>query len=138
MLVLHGGRSESTAPVWPAQLAYLRMLPFLRAAHATVSGSGAAVWLLRNRVRGWNEPALDPVRDGAWALAEAERRHPGAGVVLVGHSMGARAALRLAGTDSVRAVCALAPWIERKDPVDQLARRRVLVVHGAAEGVCDI
>ncbi|GAA2358470.1 alpha/beta hydrolase [Saccharopolyspora halophila] len=135
VLVLHGGRAQSTDPVRPAQLAYRRMLPFARAAHRAVAVEGAAVWLLCNRVRGWNEPALDAVVDASWALREVERRHPGAGVVLVGHSMGGRAALRLAGSGPVRAVCALAPWTEPRDPVAQLAGRQVLLLHGDRDRV---
>ncbi|NHD16174.1 MULTISPECIES: alpha/beta hydrolase [unclassified Actinopolyspora] len=135
VLVLHGGRAADTTPARTTQLAYLRMVPFARAVHADVSGEGTAVWLLRNRVRGWNDPAMDPVRDARWALAEIERRHPGAGVVLLGHSMGARAALRIAGSNAVRAVCALAPWAEEQDPVEQLAGRRVGIVHGTDDHV---
>lgn len=135
VLVLHGGRAVDTAAVRPTQLAYLRMLPFMRTVHDAVDRAGAAVWLLRNRVRGWNEPALDPVHDARWALAEVQRSHPRAGIVLLGHSMGARAALRVAGSDTVRAVCALAPWVERDDPVAQLAGRRVLIAHGTRDRV---
>lgn len=128
VLVLHGGRARSTAPVRSVQLAYRRMVPFARELHAAVAAEGAPVWLLRNRVRGWNDD--DALADARWALNEARRQHPGAAVVLVGHSMGARAALRLAGADLVRAVCALAPWIEPADPVVQLAGCRTLLVHG--------
>jgi dienelactone hydrolase len=51
-------------------------------------------------------------------------------VTLVGHSMGARAALRAAGHPSVRAVAALAPWVPPGEPVAQLSGRRVLLAHG--------
>jgi dienelactone hydrolase len=44
--------------------------------------------------------------------------------------MGARAALHVAAHDQVRAVVALAPWIEAGDPVSTLAARRVLIAHG--------
>ena len=56
-------------------------------------------------------------------------------VVLVGHSMGARAALRAAGHPSVAAVAGLAPWLPPGEPVDQLAGRRVPLVHGTADFV---
>lgn len=135
VLILHGGKSDSTARVRPLQLAYLRMLPFARTTHAAVSGAGAAVWLLRNRVRGWNEPQLDPVRDARWALTEVERRHPGARVVLVGHSMGGRVALRLAGAPAAHTVCALAPWTQPGDPVTQLSGRGVSIAHGDRDRV---
>ncbi len=129
VLVLHGGRSRSTQPTSARQLAYQRMVPIARNVHGAL-GARTAVWLLRNRVRGWNEPARDPLRDARWALQEIRTRHPQAVVVLVGHSMGGRAALLSAGTEGVHAVCALAPWLERDDPVGQLAGRRVLIAHG--------
>jgi alpha-beta hydrolase superfamily lysophospholipase len=130
VLVLHGGRAHSAAPTQARQLSYLRMVPFGRAVHRARRKSGTAVWLLRNRVRGWNEPACDAVRDAEWALARIAERHPAAKVVLLGHSMGARAALRVAGADRVVAVCALAPWVAAGEPVSQLAGRAVLIAHG--------
>jgi dienelactone hydrolase len=130
VLVLHGGRSHSAAPTRASQLSYQRMVPFGRAVHRSRADAGTAVWLLRNRVRGWNEPARDPVRDAEWALNRIAEQHPAADVVLVGHSMGARAALRVAGAGPVRGVCALAPWVAPGEPVSQLAGRTVLIAHG--------
>jgi alpha-beta hydrolase superfamily lysophospholipase len=132
VVLLHGGRVTSTAPS-PRGLAYLRMVPF---AHA-LRRRGTAVWLLRYRVRGWNGSAQDPVRDARWALAEAARRHPGAPIVLVGHSMGGRAALRLADEPGVAGVCALAPWIEPGDQVIRPATAKVLLAHGTDDRVTD-
>ncbi|RCW39112.1 dienelactone hydrolase [Halopolyspora algeriensis] len=130
VLVLHGGQARSTNPVQPWQLAYLRMIPFTYAAHSVAAQSGTAVWLLRNRLRGWNEPQRAPVDDARWALTELRRAHPAANIVLIGHSMGGRTALRLAGDEGVVAVCALAPWIEQEEPVRQLAGKPVLIAHG--------
>lgn len=130
VLVLHGGRESSTAPTRPWQLAYQRMIPLARTLHRAVAGRGAAVWQLRNRVRGWNEPERDAVVDARVALAEIRRRHPDARVVVVGHSMGGRAALRIAGEERVEAVCALAPWIEDDEPVAHLSGCSVLLAHG--------
>jgi pimeloyl-ACP methyl ester carboxylesterase len=70
------------------------MLPIAHAVHSRVHRAGTAIWLLRNRVRGWNEPDQDAVRDARWVLGELRRHHPEAAIVLVGHSMGGRAALR--------------------------------------------
>lgn len=133
MLVLHGGKSRSAAPTRPGQLAYRRMVPIARALHGAVGAAGGAVWLVRNRLRGWNEPDLDAVRDARWALAELRERHPDVPVVLVGHSMGARAALHVADDPAVRAVCALAPWIEPGEPVAGLAGRTLLMAHGTRD-----
>jgi dienelactone hydrolase len=49
--------------------------------------------------------------------------------------MGGRAALAAAGDGSVVGVCALAPWCEKRDPVEQLDGRTVLIVHGSADRV---
>jgi pimeloyl-ACP methyl ester carboxylesterase len=54
-------------------------------------------------------------------------------VVLLGHSMGGRAAIGAAGGPNVVAVCALAPWLDGSDPVAQLAGRTVLIAHGDRE-----
>ncbi|WP_231950562.1 alpha/beta hydrolase [Allokutzneria albata] len=129
VIVLHGGKARSREPVLRRTLSYLRMVPIARA----LRRPGTAVWLLRFRVRGWNEPELPSVADARWAIAEARRRHPGKPIVLVGHSMGARTALRVADEDWVRAVCALAPWIEPGEPMGVFAGRDVLIVHGTAD-----
>jgi alpha-beta hydrolase superfamily lysophospholipase len=113
------------------------MVPFAWSlAHAT-RGREVAVWLVRYRVRGWNGAAEDPVRDARWALAEAARRHPGAPVVLIGHSMGGRVALRLVNEPGVAGVCALAPWIEPGDPVIRPVSAKVLLAHGDHDRVTD-
>jgi dienelactone hydrolase len=130
-LVLHGGRATSTAPTSARQLAVLRMLPFARSLRAAGDRDGLTVARLRYRQRGWNGARQAPVPDTTWALDELSRRFPDAPVALLGHSMGGRAALYCAGHPAVESVVALAPWIEAEDPVDQLARRRLLVVHGA-------
>jgi pimeloyl-ACP methyl ester carboxylesterase len=126
VLVLPGGRARSREPASRANLSYQRMVPFAR----DIGGTGPAVWLVRYRYRGWNEPDLDPVRDARWALDRLRERHPGVRVALVGHSMGARTALRIADDPAVTAVCALAPWIEPGEPVDHLRGRAVLLAHG--------
>lgn len=137
VLVLHGGRRHGYEHVHRRRLAYLRMVPYGLALRKAGAEHGLAVWLLRYRHRGWNAPELDPVRDARWALAQIDRNHPGVPVVLVGHSMGGRVALRVADHPSVVAVCGLAPWIEPVEPVDQLAGRTVLIAHGDRERMTD-
>ena len=61
------------------------------------------------------------------------RTHGALPVVLVGHSMGGRAALRAAGHAEVVAVAGLAPWLPRGEPVGQLQDRQVLLMHGTAD-----
>jgi dienelactone hydrolase len=137
VLVLHGGRAHGHGRAHPLRLAYLRMLPFARLLAAAGSAHGLEVQMVRYRYRGWNAPAGDARRDTEWALERARDRHPHAPVVLLGHSMGGRAALLAAGHPSVRAVCALAPWLEGPDPVRQLAGRTVLLAHGDQDRVTD-
>ncbi|WP_228771269.1 alpha/beta hydrolase [Actinokineospora iranica] len=137
VLVLHGGRERSRERVTRRQLAYLRMVPFAWDIARKGAGQGIAVWLLRNRYRGWNGPDPDAVADARWALAEIRRAHGDVRVVLVGHSMGGRVALRVAGDESVVAVCALAPWTKPHDPVEHLAGRTVLIAHGLLDQTTD-
>jgi dienelactone hydrolase len=132
-LVMHGGRSRGTGPVRPTQLAVLRMVPFANSLHRAGRADGLAVARLRYVQRGWNGTAQAPLADARWALGELERRFPGAPVALVGHSMGGRTALYVAGYPSVQAVVALAPWIEPGDPTSQLAGRRILIAHGTRD-----
>jgi len=73
-------------------------------------------------------------RDG---LEQATAAHPGAPVTIVGHSMGGRTALRVAGDERVEGVCALAPWIEPGEPTAHLTRVRLLIAHGTVDRVTD-
>jgi dienelactone hydrolase len=102
-----------------------------------VARTAVAVWLLRYRYRGWNAPHLHPVADARWALDQVRARHGDVPVVLLGHSMGGRVAFRVADDPSVLAICALAPWTEVGEPVEQLAGRAVLIAHGDAERMTD-
>lgn len=133
VLLLPGGKASSTSPATAGQLAVRRMASLASAVHRTICDRGGALRLLRYRYRGWNEPDLDPVRDTRWALGEFRRDFPGVPVILVGHSMGGRAALRVADDPAVTAVCALAPWIEPGEPVAQLAGTPVVISHGSAD-----
>ncbi|MBE1496669.1 alpha-beta hydrolase superfamily lysophospholipase [Amycolatopsis lexingtonensis] len=133
VLVLHGGAERGTGAVPPWKLAYLRMVPIARALHRAARGHGVEVRLLRNRRYGWNAPAMDPLDDARWALDRIRAEHPGVPVVLVGHSMGGRVALRVADDPAVRGICALAPWTPRGEPVGAVAGRSVLIVHGTRD-----
>jgi pimeloyl-ACP methyl ester carboxylesterase len=119
-VVAHGGKEVSTEPVTAVQPAVLRMIPVARAIRNELRGSGAVVVRPLFRLRGWNG---DEIRG----------RFGDVPVVLVGHSMGARAALRAAGHPAVTAVAGLAPWLPSGEPVNQLAGRRILLAHGSAD-----
>lgn len=127
-LVLHGGRSRSRARVRPAQLTVLRMR--LIAAALRRANAPLAVARLLFQLRGWNGMDRSPLADAEWALDQLASRFPSTAVALVGHSMGARTAIHVAGHDAVRVVVGLAPWIEPGDPIAPLAGRRLLIAHG--------
>lgn len=134
-LVLPGGRVESVEPSDPRQLAAVRMRPFATALRRQGALHGLAVGMVRYRYRGWNGDQMSPVADTRWALDDVRRRHGDVAVVLVGHSMGGRTALRVADDVSVRGVAALAPWLPRDEPVAQLAGRDILIAHGDLDRV---
>jgi alpha-beta hydrolase superfamily lysophospholipase len=133
VLVLHGGRANSYESVRGRHLSPARMLPFARTLHARGGPQGLAVWTLRNRYRGWNGADMSPVQDARWALSHIRRDHPDLPVYLLGHSMGGLTALCVADDPQVCAVVALAPWLDPGTPVERVAGRRVLIVHGAED-----
>jgi dienelactone hydrolase len=135
VLVAHGGSARSTAPVTRAQLAVLRMIPLAGAISAAVRADGIEVRRPLFQVRGWNGAQASPVADLTLLLDEIRARAASVPVLLVGHSMGARAALRVAGHPSVIAVAGLAPWLPPGEPTGQLAGRRVLLAHGSADRI---
>ncbi len=134
-LVLHGGKETSETPAAQRQLAVLRMVPLARHLVSVGAERGLAVWRLRFRYRGWNSEAAHPMEDLEWALRQIRLRHAGAPIVIVGHSMGGRAALRGAGAEGVAGVVGLAPWVPDGEPCEQLSGRRVLVVHGSRDRI---
>lgn len=135
VLVAHGGQSSSTEPTAPLQLAVLRMIPVAIAIRSALRGSGAVVRRPRFTQRGWNGDQASPVHDLNRILDEIAADCGPVPVVIVGHSMGARAAVRAAGHPAVTAVAGLAPWLPPEEPAAQLAGRRVLLVHSTADGI---
>jgi pimeloyl-ACP methyl ester carboxylesterase len=135
ILVAHGGQEASTGPTGPLQPAVLRMIPVAAAIRSALRGSQVEVRRPRFRVRGWNGAQASPVGDLNAELDALAAAYGSVPVVLVGHSMGARAAIRAAGHPAVSAVAGLAPWLPPGEPVGQLAGRRLLLVHGAADRI---
>ena len=135
MLIAHGGRSQSTAPVTPYQPAVLRMIPIAGAIRRALPGSATVVNRPLYRVRGWNGDLASPVADLSESLDQLSERFGPIPVVLVGHSMGARAAMRVAGHPQVTAVAGLAPWLPPGEPVQQLAGRRVLLAQATGDRI---
>jgi dienelactone hydrolase len=134
-LVLHGGAEYGAEVVRPWRLAYLRMVPVARAVSAAGARHGLEVRLLRNRLRGWNEPDRHPVQDARWALETIRAERPELPVVVVGHSMGGRVALRVCGDEAVVGACAFAPWTPEDEPVEHVAGRTVVIAHGVHDTV---
>ena len=135
VIALPGGRADSFELTESRHLSAVRMRPFARSLHRAGQGVGLTVMLLRYRYRGWNGAEMSPVADAHWALDDVRARYGDVPVVLVGHSMGGRTALRVAGDDSVRGVAALAPWLPDGEPVEQLSGRAVLIAHGTLDRV---
>ena len=135
VVVAHGGKSVSTEPTSPRELAVLRMLPLSNAIRRALRGYGVGVYQPRFKLKGWNGELASPVADLGGVLDEIGALFGDIPIVLIGHSMGARAAFRMAGHPAVTAVAGLAPWLPPGEAVDQLAGRRVLLVHGTGDRV---
>ena len=136
VLVLHGGTPRSLEPVGTRSGSLWRMQVLRDALQRDVLKAGHALWLLRYARRGWNGgTARGPVPDARWALDEVRAAYGDVPVVLVGHSMGARVASRVADDPSVRGVVALAPWFDGGDPVTALAGKDLVVGHGLRDRI---
>lgn len=132
VLLLPGGSIRSTRrPVRLAEWSLLRLRRML----AEQSADGIVTYLLRYRYRGWyaGVEAAATATDARWALAEIGRRHRDAPVVLVGNSLGGRAAVAVAGHPAVTAVAGVAPWLPPEVETASLAGRPFLVIHGSAD-----
>lgn len=138
VLMLHGGAEHGRQPVDGRSLALRRTRAMYDAVRPRLLDEGVAVSLLRFSVRGWNagsSPAPPPVVDTRAALDTLAERHPGVPVVLVGHSMGARAAAHAADHPAVVGVVGLAPWLPGDDPVAPLAGRHLVAAHGRRDRI---
>lgn len=137
VLLLHGGFERGmrrpgrllNGPSW-------RMRPFVRALARGTAGRRLLIAEVRYRHRGWNGGRADAARDAVESVAELRARlGPGVPLVLVGHSMGGRAALRAVGESGVTGAVLLAPWCPPDDPVPDAGGRRLIVVHARADRI---
>ncbi|MBD0693093.1 alpha/beta fold hydrolase [Streptomyces sp. CBMA123] len=135
VLLLHGGRADSMRPVSRFSLAALRMCFFAAEIEHRTWGGEILLAAVRYRYRGWNGHRADPVRDATQALDALSALAPGVPVILIGHSMGGRAALAAAGHDTVRGVIALAPWCPPDEPVAQLRGKAAVFLHDDTDRV---
>ena len=130
----HGGTAASVQPPKERALSLVRMRAFEQYVHRATAGRGIGTYLVRYRVAGWNGEAADAFEDVRWAIGQARAEHGSdVPIVLVGHSMGGRAALRAGGEPSVTGVCALAPWTPPGEPVMHLRDQTVTILHGRTD-----
>ena len=132
VVVLHGGKADSFDPSLPSHLSRRRMKPFAKHVHEQGAGHGVAVWTVQYRYRGWNGTDRSPVHDAQWALDEVRRRHGDVPVVLLGHSMGGRAAVHVLGDPSVVGLVGLCPWLP-DEPVSGASGKQVLIAHAVVD-----
>lgn len=130
ILVLHGGKVAGMLPPKTSSLSMLRLRPFWTRLGSAGKEHGISTHLLHYRYAGWNGAAADAARDARWALEDLAARYGEVPVVLVGHSMGGRAAMRVAPSPNVVGVVGLAPWLPPEEPVPHLTGRTVLLAHG--------
>jgi len=136
VLVLHGGGENGYREMsWRSSPA-LRMVPFARAIERAGRGR-IGVLRLKNAVFGWNDAEASPVHDARWALDQVRAAHPGLPIALVGHSMGGRVALHLAGDDGVTALVGLAPWVHPSDEPHGGPGLSALLLHGSRDHTTD-
>ena len=130
----HGGTATSVVPPRDSALSLVRMRAVEQFVRASTRDRGITTQVLRYRVAGWNGNAADAYADVRWALERIRGEHgPAVPVVLVGHSMGGRAALRAGSDPQVGAVCALAPWTPPGEPVAHLRGSTVAILHGRGD-----
>jgi alpha-beta hydrolase superfamily lysophospholipase len=138
VLMLHGGAEHGRQPVDERSLAYRRTRWMFASISDGLVQGGAAVALLRFTLKGWtagDSSVPSPVEDTRAALAELRASYGGLPIVLLGHSMGARAAVHAADDPGVVGVVGLAPWLPADDPVRALAGRHLVAVHGTRDRI---
>lgn len=138
VLLLHGGKEHGVEAIDERSASWRRSRWMMTHITGRANRAGAAVWLLRYGVRGWNAaggPAPSPVPDARWALDEVRREHGDLPVVLLGHSMGARTAVAVADDANVVGVVGLAPWLPPDEPTRPLAGKHLAVSHGSADKI---
>lgn len=141
VLMLHGGRADGTGVVDDRSASWRRSRWMMDQVADRFASSGAGVWLLRYGVRGWNARTASPpspVPDARWALEQVRREHGDLPVVLLGHSMGGRAAVAVADEPGVVGVVALAPWLPPGEPHEALRGKHLAAAHGRTDKITSL
>jgi dienelactone hydrolase len=136
VIVLHGGKDRSRAEVTGRSLSWQRAAGLARMLARHVHDDAVAVRELRYRTVGWNRDGVEKIEDARWALDQV-RADLGSTVpiVLIGHSMGGRAACRVADDPQVHGVVTLAPWLPPGEPVEALAGKELHAAHGRRDRI---
>lgn len=135
VLLLHGGTEHSEEVVDGRSASWRRMGAIQRAITPAAHEQRIGTWLLRYRVRGWNENGVSAIEDARWALEQIGRAHGDVPVVLLGHSMGGRTAIHVADDPVVRGVVGLAPWWPPSSPISALTDRHLRAAHGRTDKI---
>ncbi|WP_329012929.1 alpha/beta fold hydrolase [Streptomyces sp. NBC_00690] len=135
VLLLHGGRADALEAPPAVNLPAVRLRPFASSIMRATRNDQVLVGRVRYRHRGWNGVREDAVPDARQALRAVVDTAGDVPVVLVGHSMGARAALRLAGEAQIKGVVALAPWCPPGEPLAEVGDRHLVALHDGSDRV---
>jgi predicted esterase len=127
VLLVGGGTGASAPGRWSSSMTWLA--PRVRRA----VGPHVRLAQVRYADSSWNH--LDRgIADVASALqVEQTRAVPPARIVLVALSMGGATCLANASAEAVVGLIAVAPWFPEQIPIDGLAGRRLLVLHGSLD-----
>jgi len=118
--------------------ALLQVQRLQRSLRSRPEAEGWVVVAVRNTTAGWNSDAdPPPVRDAREALSVVRDRFAGLPIVVVGHSMGARVAIRVADAAGVVGVVGLTPWVPARESVASLERKHVSLAYAGEEGYAE-
>ncbi|MEO7069991.1 MAG: alpha/beta hydrolase [Nostocoides sp.] len=129
VLVLHGGADRSKRANKWRNVHVLRLLPFANAIARAGQGRIAVARLLFT-VKGWNGDGSQSIAEARRALMTIRAAYPGLPIGVVGHSLGGRVALAIAGDEGVTALVGLAPWVEKQDVAHGGPGLKALILHG--------
>lgn len=132
VLLVHGGREVGTDAVGRFDPPVLRMELFHRSLRRPLARLGVEAHRFRFSQRGWNGDGSSALADLGGAIDELAVHGPGR-VVLVGHSMGARASMRFADHPAVAGVVGLAPWLPPGEILVDVEGRELRVAHGTED-----